>query len=138
MTEDRITALEKGQQKLEAGQNSIFKLLSEMRTEQAEHHSFLRDIERHNGELSMLRDRSHDHGNRLNQVDYVREKVDRLELRADRAEDTREKDVGRTHAIEQALPNLQLASGWVFKAALALIALNSLSGIIKTISELGG
>ena len=133
MTEDRIKALE-------VGQREIFKALKELNGTVHEFVSFQRDIERHNNDIQTLRDRSHLHGDKLNQVDFLGEKVDRLQWRADKAEEKAER-VGiaantRFEAIENALPNLKLASSWVFKGMIALIALGTVGNLIVTLGQI--
>lgn len=135
MTEDRIKALE-------LGQREIFKALKELNGTVHAFVSFQRDIDRHNNDIQTLRDRSHLHGDKLNQVDFLNEKVERLQWRADKAEEKTERTtIGinkRLEGIENALPNLKLASSWVFKGTIALIAFGSIGNLAVTLLKLGG
>ena len=133
MTEDRIKTLEEGQRE-------IFKALKELNGTVHEFVSFQRDIERHNNDIQTLRDRSNLHGDKLNQVDFLNEKVDRLQWRADKAEEKAERvGIGtrkRFEAIENALPNLKLASSWVFKGMIALITVGTIGNLIVTLGKI--
>jgi len=73
------------------------------------------DHERHATEITSLRRRQHELGNEFGRVSLLENKVEvaRVEITSLRAF---KDDVTRT------IPNMQLASGWVFKASLFVMA----------------
>ena len=73
------------------------------------------DHERHSTEIGNLRRRQHELGNEFGRVSVMEVKVEQIKSDVGLLSIFRE-DVLRT------LPNMQLASGWVFKASLFIMA----------------
>lgn len=72
------------------------------------------DHERHSTEISSLRQRQHALGNELTRISNCETKINYLE-------DNIRNLVLKVERILQALPNIEMASGWVFKAALFVL-----------------
>jgi len=85
------------------------KILETLASNEAEHKAMRDDI-------SILRERTHKLGNEMGAIPLVLEQQKRLQMRADNIEE-------RVESIEVMLPNMKMASGWVFKAALAVMGL---------------
>jgi len=135
LTDDRIM-------KLEQKQDLIFKELKELNKGLATLISMQRDVDRLGNDVHTLRERSHEYGNRLAQLNFHEEKITRLTWRADQQElglnSLQDKHGDRLHKLEEGMPLLNLASGWVFKAALMLMALGSVGNVLVALLHIGG
>lgn len=110
-TMDGFAKTLRAMEKMEERQTKIMELLA---ANKAEHEHMM-------GDIQTLRDRSHKLASDVQAVWLVKEKQDRLEMRADDIE-------GRVESIEQQMPIINMAGGWVFKAALAVV------GILGTVA----
>jgi len=76
------------------------------------------NISRHDDEIKLLRERYHEQATFLSSRPCHKhdEEIKRLVVRADNLE-------GRVETVEQHLPTVELASGWLFRGVIALVAL---------------
>jgi len=99
-------------EKLDEKQTRILELLAANKTE---HEAMQHDI-------SVLRDRTHKLAGDVQVAYAIQEKLRRHESRLDDQE-------RRIEEVERSLPVISLSSGWVFKAALAVIGLLATSAV---------
>ena len=93
----------------------LTKVVAELAGVVAELAGMKSDHERHSNEINALRRRQHEIGNEFGRVSIMEVKVEQIKS-----------DVGVFRAFREdvlrTLPNMQLASGWVFKASLFIMA----------------
>lgn len=118
-TMDGFAKTLRAMEKMEERQTKIMELLA---ANKAEHEHMMKDIQ-------VLRDRSHKFASDVQAIWLIKEKSDRLEMRADDIE-------ARVETIEKQMPIVKLAGTWVFKAALAIVGILSIVAAGVIVKEL--
>lgn len=108
-------------EKLDEKQTKILELLA---ANKVEHEAMQHDIQ-------ILRDRTHNFANKIHVVDAIYEKEKRQEMRLDDLE-------ARLETMEKKMPVVDMASGWVFKFAIGVMALLGLQAFYVVLKFNGG